>query len=295
MLRNTEGIILVTEGTNIVDSLGPAQLYTAVFHALLGHWNLFQGGLLHRNVSIGNVMIMPKEQSSTIMDFDETKPLTLCQGMFIDFDQTILWTCWKRKAALRRSGTLPFVSIRLLTQWVFKNHSTPLHNIHTAIDDLESFIWVLIWAVAECIKINKLEFSDDESRYIDDLCQEDVRSLVSRKKGIRYDYSTGPKRHPSKGFAPFGSLLHELLGAARSASEALDDLLIALSASSNSDSQQTVDTSEADQDYNPCVSPDGRCNHSLPQEFTALMEKTYQQFVATFAKNQEPLKHTKWE
>ncbi|KDQ54936.1 hypothetical protein JAAARDRAFT_134482, partial [Jaapia argillacea MUCL 33604] len=146
---------------NIVDSVGPAQLYTAVSHALLGtrllclsfllsthldvgHWNLYRGGLLHCDISIGGVMIMPEEQSRPVMDFEGTKTLTLCQGMLIDFDQAIYWTCWKRKAALRRSSTLPFTSIRLLNQRNAGQCSTSLHNIHTAIDPLESFIWVLI-------------------------------------------------------------------------------------------------------------------------------------------------------
>src|ERR1700730_5131956 len=44
-------------------------------------------------------------------------------------------------------GTLPFVSIRLLWAWLLDESI-----IHTAVDDLESFIWLLSWTLVHILK-----------------------------------------------------------------------------------------------------------------------------------------------
>ena len=44
-------------------------------------------------------------------------------------------------------GTLPFMSSRLLTAWL-QNAPT----VHTAVDDLESFLWVFVWVLVHILK-----------------------------------------------------------------------------------------------------------------------------------------------
>ena len=44
-------------------------------------------------------------------------------------------------------GTLPFMSLRLLAAW-----ARDLPIVHTAVDDLESFLWVLVWALVHIFK-----------------------------------------------------------------------------------------------------------------------------------------------
>ena len=68
-------IIIKTHGRPLTDAKGPKELVTGVLHAMLGmfrhkpsiinidhssigHWALFDAGWLHRDISIGNVMLM---------------------------------------------------------------------------------------------------------------------------------------------------------------------------------------------------------------------------------------------
>lgn len=53
-------------------------------------------------------------------------------------------------------GTLPFLSIRLLNAWRIQAKQEQWPIIQTAIDDLESFHWLLIWAITHILnKISK--------------------------------------------------------------------------------------------------------------------------------------------
>ncbi|KZS87211.1 hypothetical protein SISNIDRAFT_383202, partial [Sistotremastrum niveocremeum HHB9708] len=113
-----------------------------------GHWNMFKNDWLHRDVSLGNVMILETpELREHVLDFDD--PLiglttqAECEGMVIDGDHAIRWWCRIRECPIsgHRSGTLPYLSLRLCQLWGDNNLvSLP----HTALDDLESFLWVLL-------------------------------------------------------------------------------------------------------------------------------------------------------
>ncbi|KAH8990484.1 hypothetical protein EDB92DRAFT_746312 [Lactarius akahatsu] len=46
-----------------------------------------------------------------------------------------------------RQGTLPFMSIRLLDEWYLDRPT-----LHTVVDDLESFLWVLVWSLVHTFK-----------------------------------------------------------------------------------------------------------------------------------------------
>ena len=90
-----------------------------------------------------------------------------CRGFLVDGDYSIEWRKAPptpslersvRRKALRASldsssimyvlqGTLPFMSMRLLSAWV-----GDLPIVHTAVDDLESFLWVLVWALVHIFK-----------------------------------------------------------------------------------------------------------------------------------------------
>ncbi|KAH9040469.1 hypothetical protein EDB85DRAFT_1850184, partial [Lactarius pseudohatsudake] len=73
------------------------------------------------------------------------KDAELCRGFLVDGDHAIEWHKDTITPSLERSGTLPFMSTRLLNQWRLNR---PV--LRTAIDDLESFLWVLVWSLV-CI------------------------------------------------------------------------------------------------------------------------------------------------
>ncbi|KAH7906005.1 hypothetical protein BJ138DRAFT_1016877, partial [Hygrophoropsis aurantiaca] len=132
-VRNHQRILSRHKGARLDSAPGPRQLFESLIHSLLGHWNLFKGGWLHRDVSIGNILhLKEKVQCPAVTDFTCTKDITECIGMITDGDQAIKWRDSWRELATHRSGTLPFTSLRLLNAW--QNSRVA---VHTAIDDIE--------------------------------------------------------------------------------------------------------------------------------------------------------------
>ncbi|KAH9024062.1 hypothetical protein EDB85DRAFT_1870310, partial [Lactarius pseudohatsudake] len=65
--------------------------------------------------------------------------LTSCRGLLADLDHSIEWRKVPPTLSRDRSGTLPFISCRLVNAWCGNKPA-----LHTAADDLESFMWVLV-------------------------------------------------------------------------------------------------------------------------------------------------------
>ncbi|KAH9003957.1 hypothetical protein EDB86DRAFT_2778008, partial [Lactarius hatsudake] len=112
---------------------------------IIGHYNLFLGGILHRDISCGNILRLREpinqspglSMSSLVPILGRNVNLDVCRGFIIDGDHAIEW----RKSKLHhrwndRSGTLPFMSMRLLDAWDFGEPA-----LHMAVDDLESLLW----------------------------------------------------------------------------------------------------------------------------------------------------------
>ncbi|KAH7906008.1 hypothetical protein BJ138DRAFT_1016872 [Hygrophoropsis aurantiaca] len=135
-------------GMRLDSASGPRELFEALLHSMLGHWDLFKNGCLHRDVSTGNICVLKQRvQRPAVTDFEATMSITECIGVITDGDQAINWKLDQRELATHRSGTLPFTSLRLLNAW--QNSRVA---VHTAIDDIESFLWVLIWALLASIR-----------------------------------------------------------------------------------------------------------------------------------------------
>ncbi|KAH9010943.1 hypothetical protein EDB83DRAFT_2234227 [Lactarius deliciosus] len=110
---------------------------------IAGHYNLYLGGVLHRDVSNGNILRLrepierPHSRSTNVN-------LSSCRGFLADLDHAIEW----RKTRSRdRAGTLPFISLRLVNAQAANDPA-----LHTAADDLESFMWVLVWSLVHIFK-----------------------------------------------------------------------------------------------------------------------------------------------
>jgi serine/threonine protein kinase len=88
-----------------------------------GHQKLFERGILHRDISIGNVLITE----------DETK------GFLIDLDHAIRINRNENSGENGRTGTKVFMSIGLLLQ---KDDQCRPHSF---MDDFESMFWLLFW------------------------------------------------------------------------------------------------------------------------------------------------------
>ncbi|KAH9170046.1 hypothetical protein EDB89DRAFT_2072346 [Lactarius sanguifluus] len=127
----------------------PAELLETILHAMIGHYNLFLGGVLHRDVSDGSILRLrepierPHSRSMSLLrpELGKDVNLTSCRGLLADLDHSIEW----RKVPPR--ATLPFIAWRLVNAW-----SGNKPALHTAADDLESFMWVLVWSLVHIFK-----------------------------------------------------------------------------------------------------------------------------------------------
>ena len=84
----------------------------------LGHESLLGRGILHRDISIGNIMLKEAEDD----------------GFLIDLDLAIKITDQQPSGAPNRTGTKAFMAIGAL-----------LGDQHSFMHDLESFFWVFFW------------------------------------------------------------------------------------------------------------------------------------------------------
>ena len=81
-------------------------------------------------------------------------------------------------------GTLPFISCRILGAWVIKEAV-----LHTAIDDMESFGWVVLWAGLH----QSRSISITEKTWIDALSADDIDKVATKKRWIMWEWPAKEK------------------------------------------------------------------------------------------------------
>ncbi|KAH9996880.1 hypothetical protein BJV77DRAFT_941948, partial [Russula vinacea] len=145
----------------------------------LGHYTLFSRGILHRDVSVGNILRYSQAvQRPALEIFECTKDVNYCQGFLIDGDHAIEWRKFWAQCSLGRClGTLPFMSVRLLSR-----NGTGQPIIQTAIDDLESFSWILVWVIVHVLKgIKRQRLITQKSRFTSQVLGRSVISGGERR------------------------------------------------------------------------------------------------------------------
>ncbi|KAF9644695.1 hypothetical protein BDM02DRAFT_3190360 [Thelephora ganbajun] len=169
-------------GRSLVQSRTPWDLHVAIGHGMLGWLSMLLKGFLHRDISIGNVLMLdppvttkPFESETpaveqliarlSLEDDDqriahrnelaqhaelltqtvkEIGPLDKCHGFVIDGDMAArLEGYFTSRETEARSGTYEFMSADLLGTL----RSSDLY-LHSPIDDLESFYYTAQWAAA---------------------------------------------------------------------------------------------------------------------------------------------------
>lgn len=120
--RVHQRLIMRDYGIPIYNADSPSVLLESMAQCVGGHKSLYDAGILHRDISINNLLI----------NADRTDPSHL--GPLIDLDLAIKISREKPSGAASRTGTRAFMSIGVL-----------LGEPHSFMDDLESFFWVLFW------------------------------------------------------------------------------------------------------------------------------------------------------
>lgn len=116
--------VLTRKGRSITRFTSSHELLRAFYGAIKGHRSLYENGILHRDVSINNIMIAFP---------DEHRPDGL-SGYLIDLDMAIEISDTEPSGAPHRTGTMEFMAI-----------STLNGEVHTFRHDLESFYYVFLW------------------------------------------------------------------------------------------------------------------------------------------------------
>ncbi|KAJ7083686.1 hypothetical protein B0H15DRAFT_802728 [Mycena belliarum] len=140
-------MVIVYTGLPLRNARGPRDLLEALVHAMIGYINLLDQDYQHHDISNGNILLVePFEVASSSDEILGTRHffgIRKCRGILVDGADG------KEQQANRRSlqNTLPFMSQDMLDEMDWPSNTT-----HTALDDLESFIWVLVW---ECLHKGK--------------------------------------------------------------------------------------------------------------------------------------------
>ena len=120
---------------------------------LLGHESLVGAKILHRDISIGNIMLEMAEDD----------------GFLIDLDLAIRLDRQKASGAPSKTGTKVFMAIGILYG----------RDDHSFMHDLESFFWVLFWI---CVHWNGPGLQNSKTEY-ESWNYEPTRKLAEIKAG----------------------------------------------------------------------------------------------------------------
>jgi len=143
-------------------------LLRGLIDGITGHRNLLRQKILHRDISIGNVLITEVES----------------EGFLIDLDHAIRVDREETSGAEGRTGTKVFMSIGLLRQ-----SDDQSRQPHSFMDDLESMFWVLFWICVHYSDRNggwaKSKYEQWNFRSPDDLAG-DKTGLVAAEQDFLY-------------------------------------------------------------------------------------------------------------
>ncbi|KAI9758368.1 MAG: hypothetical protein M1835_000602 [Candelina submexicana] len=151
-------VITCDAGKAIYKASSRVAIMNGFIGAMSGHESLLNAGILHRDISIGNIMLTENEDT----------------GFLIDLDLAIKTSNDQASGAPSKTGTKIFMAIGAL-----------LGEPHSFMHDLESFFWVLFWI---CIHYGGLDKTGNVKRRMLPKYEKwnyaDVGELAEWKKGV---------------------------------------------------------------------------------------------------------------
>ncbi|KAJ3509079.1 hypothetical protein NLJ89_g5405 [Agrocybe chaxingu] len=149
------------------------EILTALRDAIAGHQNMLRKGILHRDVSINNIVIGKYRDKSKVGT----------RGILIDLDMAI-WTDRMESVLGKdfRTGTRAYQSGNIL-----HSYSEPFKcRPHSHLDDLESFFYVLCWICFSYLGVRNLKLPGT-SPILEDWDDEDPNRAWRAKKSFYYE------------------------------------------------------------------------------------------------------------
>ncbi|KAH9059619.1 hypothetical protein EDB87DRAFT_1563048, partial [Lactarius vividus] len=154
-------LVLETLGSPLHTFRSTRELCEVIQNAITAHTGAYKRvGILHRDVSAGNILIT-KERSGILIDWDLSK-------------KVVKGASGKQRQH-SHTGTWQFISIARLRN--------PLIRPHEVCDDLESFFWVLLYMVAKCRSVGKIDLSQDMQNVFDQSDGMDDNSIIRGGRG----------------------------------------------------------------------------------------------------------------
>ncbi|KAJ3991910.1 hypothetical protein F5050DRAFT_1862859 [Lentinula boryana] len=154
--RSLLGHAIAFVGHSLVSAKDLGSLVLAVVHAHTGYYNMCVKKYQHRNLSIGNVLMVDEPIKTERFDIPnpnatQREILDLCRdlgindhctGFVIDGDMAVTWDSYFTEEHLgTKSGTSEFMSTKLLDPAI-EDH------VHSPVDDYYSFYFLTQWACA---------------------------------------------------------------------------------------------------------------------------------------------------
>ncbi|KAF7416024.1 hypothetical protein PC9H_002811 [Pleurotus ostreatus] len=171
-------LVIETMGHPLDETLGPQKLARALQHAAMG--------IVPCSPKVVTSIVMSVMATSLFLD--EPVPRRIpdiqdCVAFLIDGDGAQRWGSAEQSS--HRFGTLPFLSLRILTEWASGGQAS-----HTPIDDLESFAWVLLYELLHWAPSR----TQSETRWWKLLNADGVSHMPVSKRSILYEWQVeGPQ------------------------------------------------------------------------------------------------------
>ncbi|KAH9000864.1 hypothetical protein EDB86DRAFT_2827764 [Lactarius hatsudake] len=154
-------LVLETLGSPLNTFKSTRELCKVIRDAITAHAEAYERvGILHRDVSAGNILITD-HGSGILIDWDLSKKVV--KG----------GSGTQRQHS--RTGTWQFISIARL-----RNPSMRPHEVS---DDLESFFWVLLYMVVKCRSTGKIDLSQDMQNVFDQSEDRDDDGIIRGGRG----------------------------------------------------------------------------------------------------------------
>ncbi|KAH7920981.1 hypothetical protein BV22DRAFT_1132646 [Leucogyrophana mollusca] len=152
-----------------ITELSGDEFHSAWRDCVFCHRELWEGGIHHRDISVGNLMCYRDELGRAV-------------GVLNDFDLATLAEN-EAPSGNQRTGTVPFMARELLSPEGLDGEITHMYR-----HDAESFIWVLVWV---CLRFREGQERRQQSRLLDAWLKADEETCRDKKNTfILEDFAT---------------------------------------------------------------------------------------------------------
>ncbi|TFK72951.1 hypothetical protein BDN72DRAFT_271484 [Pluteus cervinus] len=184
----------------LADAKTPRQFVTAVVHAMLGHFNLWNSqGILHCGINPDSILITDATPRDSISEITAASKLTACQGVLLGED-----TGRSVHESLSIEGEIDTDGLDLLYYLPIRVLWAKLHNRpgnRDIWDDLESALWVMIFEYLKIVARVNPKFEYKPLLHYDEMFSTtDGSSILRAKHVIIVEWLL---RDTAPGFGPF--------------------------------------------------------------------------------------------